>query len=332
MIKFKAKPIGVTASPVEAGKQVKALTTPAPGDQEPPFLIKDFPQNYITYHVHKATEKTRSPRPHNVVHASDLDPVRQWCPREPALLTHTGKSRPSEFVATAQRMTWGMGYKGADLLMDLIPAEMKWGNWKCRSCGHDHNLCYTPKACAGCGGSSKALRYVEVFLRDPDTELVGSVDLFVDILGNGIKTPVEIKTEGNDGFKKRTKPEFDHEWRTMLYLWLIERTPQLKGLGLNHQEGRVIYFTKEGWADAPKIKEWKLADRAASAIKEYFVNRNDDMTLNAREQVAAYREWRKIHDAGLVGSLVNPLPARVCSSPSETRAKNCAVCKECFAT
>lgn len=331
MIKFKAKPIGATHSPVEAGKQVKAVTADGAGDHETPFVIKDFPQNYITYHIHKATAGPRPPRPHDMVHASDLDPMRDWCPREPALLTLHDKKRPNEFVATCQRMTWGMGYKGADLLMDLIPREKIWGNWKCRACGFEQNLSYAPQKCEGCGGSWKALKYVEVFLRDPATGLVGSVDLFVDILGNGTKTPVEIKTEGNEGFKKRIKPEFDHEWRTMLYLWLIEQTPQMKGLGLNHQEGRVIYFTKEGWADAPKIKEWKLADRAASAIKEYFVNRNDDMTLNARKQVEIYRAWRKEFDMGLASHTSQWLPLGVCTSPAQTRAKACAVCKECFA-
>lgn len=329
MIKFRTKPLAATASPVEAGKLVKAFSAPGAGDHETPFIIKDFAQNYVTYHIHKAAAGTRSPRPHNVVHASDLDPVRDWCPREPALLTLHGKTRPNEFVATCQRMTWGMGYKGADLLMDLIPPKMIWGNWKCRSCQHEQNLVYKPEKCTGCGGSPKALRYVEVLLRDPVTELIGSVDLFVDILGNGVKTPIEIKTEGNDGFKKRIKPEFDHEWRTMLYLWLIEQTPQLKGFGLNHQEGRVIYFTKEGWADAPKIKEWALADRAASAIKEYFVNRNDDMTLKARERVEIYRAWRKEYDMGTATH--TGLPLGVCTSPAQTRAKGCAVCKECFA-
>lgn len=326
MIKFKTKTPVAAQLPKALAPKVVPPDTP---DDEPLFVIKDFPQNHVLYHIHKANPPPRPPRPHNVVHASDLDPARAWCPREPALLTKTGKTRPTEFVSTAQRMTWSMGYKGADLLMDLIPDKMQWGSWKCRSCSHEQPLCYKPEKCSGCGGSSKALRYVEIFLRDPETQLVGSVDLFVDILGNGMKTPIEIKTEGNEGFKKRTKPEFDHEWRTMLYLWLIQKTPQLAGKGLNHQEGRVLYFTKEGWADSPKIKEWKLGDWAKSAVKEYFVQRNDGMLFNSLEQVKTYRAWRTSFDGGYFPGEV-PLPDRICNSPIETRAKNCAVCKECF--
>lgn len=326
MIKFKT-----TAKFAEPVKPALVLDTGAAQDHEPLFKIKDFPQNHILWHIHKTAPSQRPPRAHNVVHASDLDPARQWCPREPALLTLTGKTRPHEFVSTAQRMTWGMGYKGADLLMDLIPSKMQWGSWTCRACKHEHPLQYKPSACGNCGGSDRALRYVEVFLRDPITEVVGSVDLFVDILGNGMKTPIEIKTEGNDSFKKRTKPEFDHEWRTMLYLWLIDQTPQMKGKGLNAQEGRILYFTKEGWADEPKIKEWKMSDWPKSSVKEYFVQRNDDMIANALEQAGIYRTWRRGFDAGLFAAHSIALPTGICMSIGQTRAKNCAVCKECFA-
>lgn len=332
MIKFKNKPIKGTLSPKQKAK-AEAADTPKE-DHEPIFVIKDFPQNYITYHIHKNTASSRPARAHNVVHASDLDPVREWCPREPALLTMHNKKRPAGFLSTAQRMTFGMGYKGADLLMDLIPPEKVWGHWKCRACKHEMKFRYTPEKCDGCGGDRKALKYVEVFLRDPNSGIVGSVDCFVDILGNGMKTPIEIKTEGNEGFKARSKPEFDHEWRTMLYLWLIEKTPQMKGKGLNHQEGRVMYFTKEGYADAPKIKEWKLPDWGKSAIKEYWVNRNDDMIQNRIDLAQSYRDWRNEWDAfdgPPIGQKVD-LPDRIpkCTSPACTRAKDCPVRVECW--
>jgi len=323
MIKFKSK----TPAP-EPPKKGKAAPAES-ADHEPLFQIKDFPENHVLYHIHKNTPAPRSARPHDVVHASDLDPVRNWCPKEPALLTLHKKKRKSDFVSTAQRMTWGMGYKGADLLMDLIPRQKVWGNWKCRSCSHEMKFSYSPTKCGGCGGNWKAIRYVEVFLRDPVSKIVGSVDCFVDILGNGIKTPMEFKTEGNSSFKPRTKPEFDHEWRTMLYLWLIAQTPGMVDKGLNPNEGRVLYFTKEGWADCPKIKEWKLSDWPKSSVKEYWVNRNDSMVANKIDAAMSYRLWREKHDLG-VSPNDNPMPERVCQTAQDTKAKNCVVCKECF--
>lgn len=331
MIKFKNKPIDAPSLPVTAVQTDKG--TADQGDHEPIFQITDFAQNYVTYHVHKHTASERPARPHNVVHASDLDPVRHWCPREPARLTLHNKKRPAGFLSTAQRMTFGMGYKGADLLMQCIPPEKVWGHWKCRACKHTMDFRYTPDKCEKCGGDRGALKYKEVFLRDPASGVVGSVDCFVDILGNGTKTPIEIKTEGNEGFKARSSATFDHEWRTMLYLWLIEQTPWAKGRGMNHQQGRVIYFTKEGYADEPKIKEWKLQDWAKSAIKEYWVHRNDDMIENALNRAIEYRAWRNSFDIGAEASvLTKVLPARVekCTSIACTRAADCPVRKECW--
>jgi len=328
MIKFKTHLPKATAA-AEDEEHVKL-----PPDDKPStvFQIKHFPQNHLTYQIHKHTAGTRPARSHNVVHASDLDPARKWCAREPALLTLHKKKRPARFVPTAQRMVWGMGYKGADLLMELIPPEKVWGNWKCRSCGHEVKYQYTPKKCAGCGGSNKAIRYVEVFLRDPETGIVGSVDLFVDMLGNGLKVPIEIKTEGNEGFKSRVKPEFDHEWRTMLYLWLTAKTPWVQDKGLSNQEGRVVYFTKEGYINQPLIKEWGLKDWGKSAIKEYWVARNDDMIQNQIDYQKTYRAWRNKYDDPIqdIGDL--PLPARVSTAKSKncTRCKDCPVQKECW--
>lgn len=327
MIKFKTKL-------PEATKPVEPPPLPAGeiagGDDQPLFKIKDFPQNFLTYHIHKAAPSQRAPRHHNIIHASDLDPARRWCPREPALLTRDNLKRPSEFVATAQKMTWGMGYKGAELLMDLIPDAMIWGHWKCRACAHEMKFTYTPKACGKCGGARRALRYEEVLLRDPVTGVIGSVDLFVDLLGNGAKTPIEIKTEGNDSFKKRTAATFDHQWRTKLYMYLAARTPEVQAHGINTEEGRVIYFTKEGWADEPRIKEWKLGDWAKSSIKEYFVPRDDSMVQNALDDVILYRTWREQFEVGTLPQN-NPLPARICTAPTDGRAKSCAACKACWA-
>lgn len=343
MIKFKTKPISPTKSPAEAGKKVKAETAGGGADHEPAFVIKDFAQNYILYHIHKNGTRTSPPRHHNVVHASDLDPFRKWCAREPALLTLHDKKRPGEFTSTAQRMVWQMGYKGAELVMDMVPKEQQWGNWKCRGCKGEIKYAYRPKACPHCGGDHpRILEYQEVFLRDPKTGVVGSVDLFVDILGNGVKTALEIKTEGNDSFKARTKAEFDHEWRTMLYCRLIEANWDGEFAAKHHintQTARIIYVTKEGHADSDLVASWGLVDWKKSAMKEYFVTRDDSMTQNQMDYAMSYRQWRNSWDASWEGAgpmgkveAAGLLPDRVkgAKSPGCTRCKKCPVKKECW--
>lgn len=296
-------------------------------DHEQLLQIKDFPQNHLLYHLHKRTKKERAPRHHNVVHLSDLDPSREWCPREPALLTHLNKTRPYEYVATCTSTAWNMGHKGADLFIEMMPPEKVWGGWYCRACKEILSMRYTPSSCPTCGAAGGALRYKEVFMRDPETRVVASMDLFVDILGNGMKTGVEIKTEGNEAFKKRTKPEFEHEWRTMGYLWMMEVSGLAEKYGLNTQEARIVYITKEGHAPNPKIKEWGLGDWAHSSVKEYWVTRDDSMLENALERVKDYRKWRHAWDDGLI----LPLPARIpACKQGNARCKRCPVHKDCW--
>jgi len=293
----------------------------------PAFKITDFPQNHLKYHLHKAVAGPRTARNHNVVHASDLDPSRNWCPREPALLTLHKKKRPDGFISTAQKTVFDFGYAGADIVIRALPPEMVWGNWRCRSCRGETKHCYTPKKCGHCGADRKLLRYQEVFLRDPETEIVGSVDLIVDLLGSGKKIPIEIKTEGNETFKARTKEVFEHGWRTNLYLWLIERTPWMQGEGVSSQEGRVLYVAKEGFIPDTEIKKWKLPDWHKTPFKEYTIKRNDDFTQNARDDAFDYRFWKNAHTKGDFGV---DLPPRKCGAKNDTQAKNCAVCKECW--
>jgi len=304
---------------------------PTAPDHEPIFQIKNFPQNYITFHIHKKTAGVRKARPHNLIHISDLDPARQWCPREPTLLTLANKTRPDTFLTTAQKMVFGMGNVGADLLISMIPPEQVWGHWKCKACDGVSKFCYTPAACPHCKAKRAALRYKEVLIRDPATGIVGSVDCFVDILSNGLRTGVEIKTEGNETFKKRIKPEFDHEWRSKGYMWLMSQDPLIKSKGVNLNEMRIMYFTKEGWDYAPHIKDWPLADAGKSAVKEYWCPKDASFIDNQLDLAKSYRNWRNLHDKN-GGWNLHAIPPRIkyCKSIGCAKAKSCPVRKECW--
>ena len=296
---------------------------------EPLYKIKDFPNNHVMYHLHKQVACSRGARAHNVVHASDLDPVRRWCPREPALLTKYTFKRPSGFISTAQGTVFKFGHKAADIVIESLPPEIVWGNWKCLACGHDQKHQFTPPSCQKCNANRKALSYREVFMRDPATGIVGSCDVWVDLLKNGQKTMIEIKSEGNTSFKNRSKAEFDHDWRTKLYLWLAERTPWLTEHNLNLHEARVLYVTKEGHIDTDLVKKWGLSDWSKTPFKEYFVERDDTFSQNQRDLVMTYRKWRNAFEAHGQHHAV-PLPTRVCKTKNDTKARDCSVCKQCF--
>lgn len=313
-------PIKFTPKP---GTKLNSYQIDAPAE---PMKIVDFAQNYVKYHIHKNLAGDSKPRPHDHVHISDLDPARKWCPREPALLTLHGKERPEGFVSTAQAMVWKWGHKGADIIIESLPPDMVWGNWRCRNCDLKMMHQYTPMICNGCSAGRNALIYQEVVFRDPKTGVTGSCDLFVDLLKNGRKTAVEIKTEGNGSFGKRSKPEFDHEWRTMGYLRLMSASGKALEFNLETKHARILYITKEGHSADELIKLWGLKDWGKSSMKEYIVNRNDEMLDNRMEAALEYRMWRQNYDAGISV----PLPNRICSSKAASRAKQCHVCKECF--
>jgi len=295
----------------------------------PQELMKytDFAQNYLKYHIHKNTAEPRNARPHDQVHASDLDPARNWCPREPALLTKYNIKRETDFLATATRITYDFGYAGADILMRRMPEKMLWGNWHCRACDHFTKHTYKPQSCVSCGAHKRVIRYCEVLLRDDELGIIGSVDIMADLLGNGKVTPIEAKTEGNLTFKPRSKSTFDHEWRTKMYLYLASKTKDLPPHKVNSVDGRVIYLCKEGHAADPLISKWKLSDWKKSPMKEYFVKRDDTMLENALAKAKSYRMWRNGFDK--IGPQA-PMPARICKNALETKAKNCAACKVCF--
>ena len=97
---------------------------------------------------------------------------------------------------------------------------------------------------------------------------------------------------------------------------------------LNVHSARIIYVTKEGYANAPIIKEWGLADWAKSSMKEYFVERNDSFTDKRMDLAMSYRKWRDGFDAGGFPKL--PPRAEKATSADCTRCKRCPVKKECW--
>ena len=203
------------------------------------------------------------------------------------------------------------------------------GDWKCRACGETTKARYTPDKCGHCGADGKALRYAEILMRCPDTGIVGSPDILFDMLANGRKTIIEIKSEGADAFKARTAPTEDHVTRTCMYLWLAERTPWLAGKGIATDEARIVYACLDTHVEDPRIKAWKLSDAARTPYKEYVVKRNDARFTAALEKVGEWLTYRAALEYGDAPDSV-PLPDRVCRSAGCSRARRCSVAALCF--
>lgn len=300
---------------IKIGKQAtKRSPTPR---REPAKTIK-YPS--LKMLIHKSSKKNRKARHHRKVHASDLDPARSWCPREVALLEVSGRTRPDEFLPTCRQVTFSMGYAASDLLERFTPEEVVWGAWKCRACGEELPPQHKPTACPSCGAKKEALRYREVFMRDPDTGVVGSCDLWVGLDGR-VLTAIECKSEGKDTFAARTAPDFDHVWRTRFYLWLASVTPWLQSKPLNLHDARIVYVCKSGFESDPELKAAKIADQHASPFKEYVVER-DDVQMTA--QMERVREWTSFYAAITKGASAT-WPEGVCSDLKCSRASRCTV-------
>lgn len=327
-IKFNKPPPLSTKDAGESGKKVKAEKVGVAEDHIEPFVIKDFRENYLTYHLHKHQSGPRPSRPHDHVHMSDLDPARKWCPREPALLTFHNQKRNPDYLGVAQKVVFELGRRVADMVIDFLPPDRVWGNWKCLSCETIWKRRFMPACCPGCSAGRHMLSYREVMFRDPATGVTGSVDLFYDLLGSGIVTGFELKSEGNEKFLKRSKPEFEHEWRSMGYLYLLNRANKDHVKNINLKDFRVVYVSKEGHQESAKLKQWGLTGMARTPLKEYWVNRNDEMVEARFDLAFEYRQWRDAYDDGKV----LPLPPRIpyCTSKGCVRAKSCKVVKECW--
>ena len=306
---------------IKIGKPPRSKSPP-----EPPAPKEAKPDASLMVLVHEKSRKHRAPRPHKRVHASDLDPGREWCPREPAVLEAFGLKRDDEFLSTAQQITFSLGYAAADTLERFIPEGRLWGNWQCRACGHEQRHRYRPGECHQCGGDVKAIRYREVLMQDPETKLVGSPDMLVDLRGDHVKTLIEVKSEGKEGFAKRTGPSPDHVWRTRLYLYLASVTPWLAPHGIDTESARIVYVCKEGHEPSDALKAARVRDAHRSPLKEYVVTRSDAHLTAAFEKLNAWLAFREAMESGAPVSW----PDGVCPSGNCPRAKRCAAANRCF--
>jgi hypothetical protein len=248
-------------------------------------------------------------RSHKVVHVSMLTREDGFCPREFALLDACGQSLPHEYVSMPRRVAFDTGNALADLVRNKWLADDVVGDWVCALCKSVSRFCKRPKApCQIC----KANRwlYSEPRFVDPASNVVGSIDLFIDV-GLGKHSLVEVKTIDKDAFSDLAGPYAEHRIRTQVYLRLIERSGSPYADRINTEYGIVLYISK-GYG--------KKVGGVITPFKEFTVQADPEAADKMFESGEALFQFR----AG------GPMPEGICPNSFVRRAKSCPVIKQCF--
>lgn len=276
----------------------------------------------LAYHLHRLLAGPEPARNTDTIHASEVTTEDGWCPRHWAILDMRGRRRPrSRRGSTAERLVWKQGRMLATAIIGYFrELGMAVGDWECIACGSGYRFQKAPEACA-CGSS--AFRYKEVRFTSRDSGISGGIDLLLDLPGEELLLPVELKTLDKERFKELSGPLAEALARTRLYLRLVAESRHKRRREVNQEEAVVLYISKGGWgARSSKPRDWGLRDRNFSPFKEFRVARDDAAVEDpyCAKARALYR-WRQ-RKAGF--------PAGICQSSICDRAAACEVVHECF--
>lgn len=272
-------------------------------------------QRSIVELLNKKLGGKRPARSHKTVHVSNLTDDHGFCPRQFALLDHLNLKLPDEYVNAAMQVAFDTGESLHDMMRNKWLRYDVIGCWRCLRCKEVRHFSKLPPNSKGTDGHWHEWEYEEENFVDPETKVSGSIDFFID-LGNGKLTIVEVKTLDKDQFGVLAGPIASHRIRTQMYLALIDRSAakNIKDqIDLTH--GRIIYISK-GYGK----KNTELERAAIIPFKEFIVTRND-------AAVAPYFAKGKVIQLFREGG---PMPALICESHQDKKAKHCVACKACF--
>lgn len=242
------------------------------------------------------------------VHVSD---VIHKCVRRIALLRRLRAQHQPQKLFDGHAITYAQG----DAIHDFIKGrfvsghpEKVFAKWRC-GCGKVttqpmlYSALATAAACAACG--QKPSNYVEISLEDEEHEVVGSPDLALYFSEVDAYYLTEVKSMAQKLWDELVRPVPDHVIQGLFY-WRLMR---LKGYSMVEQYS-ILYVKKEFSFKLP-YKEFVIRPVEQMHHLEPFLNDLDSLVA-AKDPKA-------------------PLPARtMCSSPTDTEAKNCPVCVTCF--
>jgi hypothetical protein len=248
-------------------------------------------------------------RDHTTVHASDVT-KKEFCPKQLALLDITGKKKKDQYINTALRATFDVGNMTSDLFRERWAGDAAHGFWKCSTCGTVSSFGVKPKH--GCKNHPSDWRYQEPNFVSTEYHISGSVDVCLDLDSPKLYV-TELKIMAPTEFEKLAAPLAEHRIRTNLYMKLIDDSKSPIRQRFNLSEARVVYVSRAFG------KKHELYGEILP-FKEFVVTR-DDEALTPYLSKAAEVKWFK--ETGKI-------PAGICGTSSDTIAKSCSVCSECF--
>jgi hypothetical protein len=190
----------------------------------------------------------------------------------------------------------------------LGPLGVLVGTWACVKCGKKYGKSKEERiqVPAACTCKATEFTYVEEYAKDTEHKIGGHCDGFLAFQKRPAESILEIKSIGAGSMQRVVKePYMKHTIQAQIYMWLFE-----------FRRAKILYVAKD----------WSAAKISVPELTSPFLEHNvewDDVLLAAIK--------KKLKD--VLGGVKNQVvPARiVCGSPTDWRAKDCALRGQCFA-
>lgn len=256
-------------------------------------------------------EGYRKARDHTTVHASDVTKP-DFCARRLALLDLTGKKKKDEFISMALAATFDIGNATSDLIRERWAGDSAHGFWECRRCEYRSPFGKKPNHTCKNGGKCD-FKYDEAVFLSEKYRISGSIDVFMDLQAPKLFV-TELKIIAPDEFEKLAAPLAEHRLRTQLYLKIIDDDAGHLKERINLKEAKVLYVSR---AYGKKNTEYH---GKVIPFKEFTVQRND---ADVSPYLSRAMEVRTFKELGV-------MPNGICPTSTDSKAKKCSVCTECF--
>ena len=146
-------------------------------------------------------------RDRDEVHASDITKP-DFCPRRWAFLDLQAKKSEPEWLPAAMDVTFQMGLKAEELVLEEWAGDHAIGNWECLRCHDQRTMCSKPKGY--CKDTKKHVwKYRQLKVEAPEYGVTGSIDALFDV-GVPKLLITELKTLNPTDFEKIVVPQPEH--------------------------------------------------------------------------------------------------------------------------
>ncbi len=238
------------------------------------------------------------------LHVSDL---LHKCPRMLALMAQSKAPPMLPPLTESMALTFAVGESIHDYVKNKLligEPDAVYGRWGCH-CGKasflgTYRQATTQEPCTHCSQPLK--NYKEMSLRDEEINLLGNVDLTLQIDGRFLLA--EIKSINKKQWDELTKPLPEHTLQILFYWWLAQRN------SLPLYDAVVVLYVNKDFTFA------------GSPYKE-FVFQPSSML----KRLDNYIEDAKMLKAAKAGG---DLPYRICPKPDAPQAKKCPTVIACF--